>query len=462
MSTVSSIYSFFVEIWSKNKEKITDFFLFFTILLISTGLHLLTLILKIRFFIFRLKDQIAQLDTLIVLLDNHAILLQQKQKVAVWAKINNNIETAALILLGVVIAIAIVLFFFSDKGGPGGSTTPSASDSFTPRGSEGSLSRSPSSLDLGVKETLGVNSNVDTSVNITNNVLSSITEGNTINTPILDMAKPLNDSLSGTFAQIHSILYPNVIIWDTISKKHLFEQSPTVRVGSVLKDWVANLTKTYTSLDNSYNEDVKSSTETLKDIELTLNSIDLNLPPFIEQVNGFLKQTNLNQLYSNLNADYSYVLEARDAAFELTQILLEHESILNQMLPGNIIVPEWFGALIGFYSFLNVVSNLYSNNLPEYLVSIGASIDVSIISDEDLTLKNTLFKRLELIYRYVSKFVANYDNRLGGGGAFLSVMEEGYDLEEQTSSRVFSNLLKIVLKYRDCFSVDPSNIFLFV
>jgi len=447
--------------WSKNKEKITDFFLFFSILLISIGFHFLTIILKIKFLIFRLKNQIVQLDMLIILLDNHAILLQQKQKVAMWAKINNNIETAAAILLGVVIAIAIVLFFFSDKGGPGGSTTPS--DSFTPRGSEGSLSRSPSSVDVNLKEALGVNSNVST--NITNNSLSSITEGNVINTPILDLAEPLNNSLSGTFAQIHSILYPNVAIWDIISKKHLFEQSPTVRVGSVLQDWVANLTKSYRSLEECYNQGVKTSTETLNDIELTLNSIDLNLPPFIEQVNGFLKQTNLNQLDSNLEADYLYVLEARDAAFKLTKILLEHESLLNQMLPGNILVPEWFGGLIGFYSFLNVVSNLYSNDLPDYLVGVGALIEASNVSDKDLPLKNTLFKRVELIFRYVSSFASNssnYDNRLEGGGAFLSFMAEDHDLEEQTSSSVFSNLLKIILKYRDCFSIDPSDIFLFL
>ena len=442
-------YSFSGQVfWSKNKEKITDFFLFFTITVLSVTLYYVTCVFKLKILIFKLKDQIAQLDMLIVLLDNHAILLQQKQKVAVWAKINNNIETAAAILLGVVIAIAIVLFFFSDKGGgPGGSSNSS----------EGFISKSHSNTDL--IDNYTANSNVST--NITNNSLSSITEGNVINTPILDLAEPLNNSLSGTFAQIYSILYPNVAIWDIISKKHLFEQSPTVRVGSVLQDWVANLTKSYRSLDECYHQDVKSSTETLKDIEFTLNSIDLNLPPFIEQVNGFLKQTNLNQLDSNLDADYLYVLEARDAAFELTQILLEHESLLNQMLPGSILVPEWFGGLIGFYSLLNVVSNLYSNDLPNYLVGVGALIEVSIVSDKDLPLKNTLFERIGLVFIYVSRFASNYNNRLGGG-AFLSVMEQGHDLEEQTSSRVFSNLLKIISKYRDCFSIDPSDIFLFL
>ena len=49
-----------------------------------------------------------------------------------------------------------------------------------------------------------------------------------------------------------------------------------------------------------------------------------------------------------------------------------------------------------------------------------------------------------------------------GGGAFLSVMEEGEYSEEETSSDVFRNLLKIVLKYQDYFRIDPSDIFLFL
>jgi len=48
------------------------------------------------------------------------------------------------------------------------------------------------------------------------------------------------------------------------------------------------------------------------------------------------------------------------------------------------------------------------------------------------------------------------------GGAFLSVMKEGEYLEEETSSDVFRNLLKIVLKYRDYFRINPSDIFLFL
>jgi len=135
----------------------------------------------------------------------------------------------------------------------------------------------------------------------------------------LELAEPLNESLTGTFDQIYSILYPNVAIWDIISKKDLFEQSPTVKVGSVLQDWLDQLKEDYSNLQG-----VENSTETLRSIELTLNSIDLNLPPLINQVNIFLKEANLNQSASRLQSDYNYVLEARDAAFELTKILLEH------------------------------------------------------------------------------------------------------------------------------------------
>jgi hypothetical protein len=189
----------------------------------------------------------------------------------------------------------------------------------------------------------------------------------------------------------------------------------------------------------------------------------LNLPPFIEQVNSFLIQTNLNQTTLNLDSDLLYVEEAREAAFKLTQILSEHESLLNQILPVNILVPEWFGGLIGFYSFLRVVSNLYSNDLCNYLVGITALIEVSNISDKDLLLKKTLLEKIEFIYKYVSRFTSNsnYGNRMGGG-AFLSVMKEGEYLEEETSSDVFRNLLKIVLKYRDYFRINPSDIFLFL
>ena len=441
--------------WIKHKEKIVDFFLFLTITLSSTFLYCLTFVLKIKILIFNLKDKILQLDMLIVLLDNQAILLQQKRKVAMWAKISNNMETVVGILLGVVIAIAIVLFFFSDKGGPGGSASSSTGDFFSSKGkgSPGSFAKSPSNM-----EVRDINSNVDISTNITNNSLSSITEGNVIETPILDLAESLNKTLSVTFGQKYAILFPNVAIWDIISKKHLFEQSPTVRVGSVLQDWVDNLTKNYWKLDRGEN-----STETLKSIELTLNSIDLNLPPFIEQVNSFLIQTNLNQTTLNLDSDLLYVEEAREAAFKLTQILSEHESLLNQILPVNILVPEWFGGLIGFYSFLRVVSNLYSNDLCNYLVGITALIEVSNISDKDLLLKKTLLEKIEFIYKYVSRFTSNsnYGNRMGGG-AFLSVMKEGEYLEEETSSDVFRNLLKIVLKYRDYFRINPSDIFLFL
>jgi hypothetical protein len=390
--------------------------------------------LKIKILIFNLKDKIVQLDMLIVLLDNQAILLQQKRKVALWSKFSNNMETAVGIFLGVAIAIAIVLFFFSDKGGPGGSSIPS--DSFTPRGSEGSLSRSHSSTDLE----------------------PPTPEVTVVETTILELAEPLNRELIGTFDQIYSILYPKVAIWDIISKKDLFEQSPTAKVGSVLQDWLDQLKEDYSNLQG-----VENSTETLKSIELTLNSIDLNLPPFIKQVNIFLKEANLNQSASCLESDYSYVLEARDSAFELTKILLEHEILLDQMLlvgNGNILVPEWFGGLIGFYSLLNVVSNLYSNDINNYLVGVLTLLEKSDVSDTDLLIKKTLVEKIEFIFKYVFRFTST-SNRIGGG-AFLSVMEEGQDLEEQNSSHVFRNLLKIVKKYRDCFSIDPSDIFLFL
>jgi len=434
--------------WSKNKQKITDFCLFLTIVLISTGFYYVTCIIKIKILIFKLRDQISEIKNLIVLLDNHALILERSMEQAA-----NNRIIAAAIGLAILTVIGLLLFFFSG-GGPGGSSIPS--DSFTPRGSEGSLSRSHSSTHLGGKDTQSTNG--DSIPTSTNDLAPPTPEVTVVETTILELAEPLNKDLAGTFDQIYSILYPKVAIWDIISKQNLFEQSPTVKVGSVLQDWLDQLKEDYSNLQG-----VENSTETLRSIELTLNSIDLNLPPLINQVNIFLKEADLNQSASRLESDYNYVLEARDAAFELTKILLEHEDLLNQMLlvgNGNILVPEWFGGLIGFYSFLSVVSNLYSNDINNYLVGVSTSLEKSDVSDTDLLIKKTLLEKIEFIFKYVFRFTST-SNRIGGG-AFLSVMEEGQDLEEQNSSHVFRNLLKIVKKYRDCFSIDPSDIFLFL
>ena len=427
-----------------------DTFLFFLIFCLSTFFFYLTLNLKINFLILKLQSKIVSLKTLIGLLDQKILILDKQLKYAILEEVNTNIIIAGIILISVGIAIAILLFFFS---GGSGSNTPSTSDSFSSKSSEDSFSRSSSKNDL--TATSAANSNVGISTNINNNSVSSITEDTVIqtNTQMLDL-EPLNTSLKGTFDQIASMLYPNVVTWDVISNEHPFEQSPTVKVGSVLNAWLSNLKKSYASL-----EEGKNYIETLKDIEFTLDSIDLNLPPLIDQVNRFLVQTDLNQFA--YNAKFDYVLEARDSAFELTQILLEHESILNQMLPGNIIVPEWFGVIIGFYSMLNVVSNLVANDINNYLVNVSNLLETSDFSDSDLSLRNILVKKIDAIFRYVFRFTTNTGSRIGGG-FFLSVMEEGIDLEEQNSSHVFRNLLKIVLKYRECFSVDPSNIFLFL
>lgn len=429
-----------------------DLILFTSIFLFSIFSYYVTLILKINFLILKLQLKITNMKNLIGLLDERILIIDKQIKSSILSEVNSNIVVASVIFLAVGVTIAILLFFFSGGGGSGpGSDTSSIGDSFSSKSSEGSFSKSPSNIDL--RDTYSANSNVDISTNITNNSVSSIAEDNVIQSQILDL-EPLNSNLRGTFDQIALILYPNVSIWDTISKEHPFAQSPTVRVGSVLQDWLSTLKKSYLNLQEG-----KNTTETLKDIESTLDSIDSNLPPLIDQVNRFLGQTDLNQFA--YNAKFDYVLEARDSAFELTQILLEHESILNQMLPGNILVPEWFGGIIGFYSLLNVVCNLVSNDINNYLVGVSTLLETSDVSDSDLSLKNILLKKIESIFRYIFRFTTNTGNRIGGG-FFLSVMEEGKDLEEQNSSHVFRNLLKIVLKYRECFSVDPSNIFLFL
>ena len=121
-------YSFPGELfWSKNKQKITDFCLFLTIVLISTGFYYVTCIIKIKILIFKLRDQISEIKNLIVLLDNHALILERSMEQAA-----NNRIIAAAIGLAILTVIGLLLFFFSG-GGPGGSSIPS--DSFTPRGS---------------------------------------------------------------------------------------------------------------------------------------------------------------------------------------------------------------------------------------------------------------------------------------------------------------------------------------
>ena len=98
--------------FTRYKTQITDFFLFFSVWLISAGLHFLTIILKIKFSILKLKDQITEMNKMVVLLDKHALFLEQKSKIAILDQINSNMVTAAAIFFGVGITIAVILFFF--------------------------------------------------------------------------------------------------------------------------------------------------------------------------------------------------------------------------------------------------------------------------------------------------------------------------------------------------------------
>jgi hypothetical protein len=130
--------------WSKNKQKITDFCLFLTILVISTAFYLVTYMIKIKILILKLKDQISEIRTLIVLLDNHALILEKSLEHQA-----ENRLIAAAVGLGIVILLGLLCFFFyGGRSGPGSDTASNIGDSFSSKSSEGSLSRVPSTTDL--------------------------------------------------------------------------------------------------------------------------------------------------------------------------------------------------------------------------------------------------------------------------------------------------------------------------
>jgi len=449
MSTVSSIYPFYVEIWSKNKEKTTDFFLFFTILLISTGFYYITCILKLKFLIFNLRYQITEIKKLIVLLDNHALILEKNIKLGILAEQADNRIIAAAV--GIAVAIAIVLlFFFFTGGGPGGSSTPG--DSFTPRGSEGSLSRSPSMTDVGVKDTHSENWDIST-----NNLVPPTPEVTVVETNVQVLQQEqLQISFDLIMDKVANKLLPTLSNWIEFSNQKIlfFDESPTVRVGSAVQDWLSSLDR---SVEKLRNNDV--SVEVLQSVDSTMKSITDNLPDFLKQLDRFMSKANLNVKTPSetLIKDYEFILDSREVANELLQKLLENEALLTQMSPGSIVFPEWFPGLICYFSMLNVISN------PELIDLIGCVRSVYIAIHDHVTsgtpdflrYKDTLLQKLYYYHTKMREFMDNTPDRISTL-RYISVAKSQDDFDRMT------NLLTKLLEYHECLRVDPSNIFLFV
>ena len=449
MSTVSSIYPFYVEIWSKNKEKTTDFFLFFTILLISTGFYYITCILKLKILIFRLRFQITEIKKLIVLLDNHALILEKNIKLGILAEQADNRIIAAAV--GIAVAIAIVLlFFFFAGGGPGGSSTPG--DSFTPRGSEGSLSRSPSMTDVGVKDTHSENWDIST-----NNLVSPTPEVTMVETNVQVLQQEqLQMSLNEILDKAANKLLPTLSNWIEFSNQKIlfFDESPTVRVGSAVQGWLSSLD---ISIEKIRNNDV--SVEVLQSVDSTMKSITANLPDFLKQLDRFMSKANLNSktpLETSIK-DYEFILDSREVANELLQKLLENEALLTQMSPGSIVFPEWFPGLICYFSMLNVISN------PELVDLIGCVRSVYIAIHDHFTsgtpdflkYKDTLLQKLYYYHTKMREFMDNTPDHISTL-RYISVAKSQDDFDRMP------HLLTKLLEYHECLRVDPSNIFLFV
>ena len=260
--------------------------MFFNIVLISTGCYYVTCIIKLKILIFKLKDQITEIKNLIVLLDNHALILEKSLE----QQAENRI-IAASIGLAIVIVIGLLFFFFSGGGGPGGSSIPS--DSFTPRGSEGSLSRSSSSTDLGGKDTY--------------------TENLVLQQEQLNKFQFSLDEILGVAA---NKLLPTLSNWIEFSQRKIisFDESPTWRVGNAFTGWMESLD---TSLDKIRNNE--ESMEVLKSVDNTMKSITDHLPDFLKELDTFMSKANLN-IKTRLETgtkDYEFILESREIANKL-------------------------------------------------------------------------------------------------------------------------------------------------
>jgi len=433
------------------KTNMADVILFTSIFLFSTFSYCVTVILKINFLILKLQLKINALKNLVGLLD-------QQIKSNILQEVNSNMVLAGVIFLAVGVTIAILFFFLSGGGGSGpGSDTSSIGDSFSSKSSEGSISKSSSNIDL--RDTYTANSSVST--NITNNSLSSITEGNVMESQVQMLhEEKLQISLKETFDRMEELLLPNVSKWLASStEQNLSSNSINFNLGGKsIKSWLQNIDDTFDILTLEGG----LSTKNLQDLESTINSMDENLTKFLVQTQKFVTGSNLNTVKTldpDLAGQFEFVFNAREVANELLQKLVEHEAVLKEMLPGTIIVPEWFTGILAFFLMMSFVCSqqmkdlhIHINDLIKFLKSTTPT------NLSDVTYKQILIDRLQSWFYYLFYFIdGSTVCEYNGAGEFLRVNESNSE-----NLDVFFNLLKELVEHHRCLNIDPIHITLFL
>lgn len=434
------------------KNMVADFFVFLTIILISTVLYCITLILKIKFLILKLKTQVLEINNLIALLDKNALVLEKNIKLGILMEQDDNRIIAGLIFIAIGVTIAILLFFFSGGGsGPSSDTSSSVGDSFSSKSSQSSFSISSSSTDLGVKDTYSANWDNLSLAN--NNLVPPIPEGSVVQTQMLEQ---LNTSLMEIMEKAASKLLPTLSNWIEFSNKKIlfFDESPTVRVGSSVKDWLLTLDNCTEKIKNG---DV--SIDVLQSVDSTMNSITDNLPDFLKQLDRFMSKADLNiktPLETSIK-DYEFILDSREVAKELLQKILENENLLTQISPGSIVLPEWFPGLICFFSMLNVISSQELIDLLGRVRSVYVTIHDYFNSEnlDCLTFKDNLLKKLYYYHTKMREFMDNSTDRISTL-RFISIARSPEDFQR------IPDLLTKLLEYHECLNIDTTNIFLFL
>ena len=428
-------FSYLKGLWTKNKEKITDFFLFFNIVLISTGCYYVTYVIKVKILILKLKDQISEIRTLIVLLDNHAQVLEKSLEHQA-----ENRLIAAAVGLGIVILLGLLCFFFyGGRSGPGSDTASTIGDSFSSKSSEGSLSRVPSTTDLVTP----------TEVTVVENLVLQQEQLNQFQLGLDPILARAANTLVPTLSNWIEFSHKKSNLIEFSHKKILFfDESPTVRVGNSVIGWINTLEKSVQQIQNN-----NVSMEVLNSVDSTLSSITSILPHFLRQLDHFMEKANL----SPDAAHHEFILESREIANLLLEKLVANETMLTGMVSGSIAFPEWFPGLICYFSMLNVVDNSGLLGIKGLIETVHTLLFYNNTTGTTafLEYKHTLMEKLSAYYYEIKGFLDGTPERMSAI-RYICVARTDDD---------FDNLIRLLIKlmkYHKSLGVNPSDIFLFL
>ena len=394
------------------------------------------------------------MNKLIVLLDETAVILEQKMRVDMLMQQADNKLIAGLIFIAIGLTIALVLLFLSSGSGSNDFSRSNSSDSFdsfSSKKSEGSSSSLPSNTDI----TSELNSNLNSDSIVTNNSVSFITEDSVIQTQV-EVLQPLQSNLMETLDRARDQLLPTLSNWVDSSKNQIsfFDESNTVRVGSSLKDWLLTLNTSFERIENG-----DMSIDVLQNVFSTVNSINDILPGFLHQLDRFMSKANLNDRpFSEISLkDHEFILNSRDVAKELLQKLLDNEALLTQISPGSIVFPDWFPGLVCFFSMLNVACSKELESLPKHIRKIFDQITNHFKSEnvDCLKLKDYLLQKLYHCYKNMTSVMDNTTEH-------TSSVNYLYTARVEKDIQTIPDLLTKLIEHNECLKVDPKYIFLFL